>query len=97
MSMVHQKGHEKRAGEAGGKARFEGWQGGGPGGRPLAAGARRLGGLTSSIRGPDRRGMMRKNVARASPVHDGRLQNAIDRLGLRSPYVPYQETRHATH
>jgi len=32
--MVHQKGHEKRAGEAGGKARFEGWQGGTPGPAP---------------------------------------------------------------
>lgn len=32
--MVHQKGHEKRAGEAGGKARFEGWRGQSPGGGP---------------------------------------------------------------
>lgn len=34
VSMVHQKGHEKRAGEAGGKARFEGWQGRTPGPGP---------------------------------------------------------------
>ena len=33
--MVHQKGHEKRAGEAGGKARFEGWLGAAPAGGPF--------------------------------------------------------------
>lgn len=67
MLGVHQKGHKKRAGEAGGKARFVGWQGGGPGGRPLA-GARRLGGLAGPSTRPDRLGMTRKDVARASPI-----------------------------
>lgn len=68
MLAVHQKGHKKRAGEAGGKARFEGWQGGRPGGRLLPAGARRLGGLAGPFTRPDRLGMTRKNVARVSPI-----------------------------
>ena len=92
--MVHQKGHEKRAGEAGGKARFEGWQGGRHRrvapvcGRRAARGQRRWGRHAGSL------GMRRNNVAR--PVSD-HLRKAIDRLANCSPYVPHQETRDGTH
>jgi hypothetical protein len=92
--MLHQKGHEKRAGEAGGKARFEGRQRGGTGGRPLLAGAGRRGGIGGRISMPDRFGMTRNNVTR--PASD-RLTKAIDRLVICSSYVLYQEIRDGTH
>lgn len=92
--MVHQKGHEKRAGEAGGKARFEGWQGGGTGGRPLPAGAGRREGGCGRVSMPDRPGFRRNNVTRPVSNH---LRKTIDRLAICSPYVPHWETRDGTH
>jgi len=57
--MVHEKGHKKCAGEAGGKARFEGWQGGTP-----AAGARLAGSRGIDRHGDDRGGPAQGGTAR---------------------------------
>lgn len=95
--MVHQKGHKKSAGEAGGKARFERWQEAAPAEGPCL---RARGGAAAL---PARSGVQialaqcaRMLRARRRSA-DARSQNAIDRLGFCSPYVPYQETRHGTH
>jgi hypothetical protein len=50
LSMVHQKAHKKRAGEAGGKARFEGWQGRAPAAGPACGVERRGSGRGWSAR-----------------------------------------------